>query len=670
MHVRTPSLPVGTEDERRASLRILLDGLIEKHELRAPTLWYYTPMMRAFSCHIEAACIVYDYMDELANFRFAPPELATWEAELFSAADVVFTGGASVFDHKRDKHEAIRLFPSSVEVSHFGRARTLRASSTHRAPHAPKPEPPTFGFHGVIDERMDHALLADIADACPEWTFEMIGPVVKIDPASLPVRANIAYSGACDYADLPAAIARWDVAIMPFAINDATRFISPTNTPEYLAAGLPVVSTLITDVIRRYGTLKALQVGATVNEFVSGCDRALVIDLKSNDVAVDTRPFDSWFMGGFEGSPLQFHDDRRIDPIAASGHDVHCEADYQLLSEHGIRTVRDALRWHRIERRPAEYGWGEFEDALHAADVAGTQVIWDLCHFGVPDHTDIMRDDFPQTFAAFAEAAARVHRRETVAAPWWCPINEISFWAHASGADGFMHPSRPGEAAHIKRQLVSAALLAGERLRAVDARARTIATDPLIHVTDAGGSRGRAEAQCADALEAFDMLLGRRAPELGGHSGSIDALGVNFYPHNQWRAENAEPVGFGMLGYRPLHLLLEGVWTRYGIPLLISETGAEGESGPAWLRHVCAEVEAAERRGVSVLGVCIYPVMDYPAWVDDRHCRTGLIQRTDEGRVVCPDMGARSVIYRKYSSRMPASPNRLQANKAATRSSG
>ena len=266
--VATPRLPDGMDAAcRNAVLRQLLDEVLAEQRLERPVLWYYTPMMLPLARHLDAAAVIYDCMDELSAFEFAPPELTTLERELMMSADVVFTGGFSLYEAKRARHDNIHPFPSSVDRAHFAQARDSgRATPTDR---------PRFGFFGVIDERMDLDLIAGLADARPEWAFEIVGPVVKISPASLPRRPNIAWPGQKAYAELPAALAGWDVALMPFAINDATRFISPTKTPEYLAAGRPVVSTPIRDVVRHYGDLTGVRIAATPDAFLAECEAAL-----------------------------------------------------------------------------------------------------------------------------------------------------------------------------------------------------------------------------------------------------------------------------------------------------------------------------------------------------------------------------------------------------------
>jgi UDP-galactopyranose mutase len=268
VRIVTPVLPAGLDDAAtQAALRALLDDFLSG-EAPVAVRWYYTPMMLAFSRGVQAAVTVYDCMDELSAFRFAPPTLLDLEAELLDRADLVFTGGYSLFEAKRDRHPDVRPFPSSVDVAHFARARSRTPGEKGSA---------RFGFYGVIDERMDLQLLAQLADARPDWTIEIVGPVVKIDPADLPRRANLHYPGARTYDELPATVAGWDVALMPFAINEATRFISPTKTPEYLAAGRPVVSTPVTDVVRHYGALDAVGIAERGDAFVAACDAALAL---------------------------------------------------------------------------------------------------------------------------------------------------------------------------------------------------------------------------------------------------------------------------------------------------------------------------------------------------------------------------------------------------------
>jgi UDP-galactopyranose mutase len=273
--VAVPHLPDGLgEDEVRETQRRLLDGMIADRSITDYVLWYYTPMALAFTDHLTPRAIVFDCMDELSAFANAPAALKAAEVSLLQRADVVFTGGQSLYEAKRHAHPNIHPFPSSVDAAHFAQARTPNDDPADQAS-IPRPR---LGFFGVIDERMDLELLAGVASERPDWHLVMLGPVVKIDPASLPTAPNIHYLGGKQYDELPRYIAGWDVALLPFARNDATRFISPTKTPEYMAAGRPVVSTSIRDVVRPYGEQGLVRIADTVDDFVDACAAALAED--------------------------------------------------------------------------------------------------------------------------------------------------------------------------------------------------------------------------------------------------------------------------------------------------------------------------------------------------------------------------------------------------------
>ena len=265
----TPLLPAGTDWE--AAQRDLLDRMLADFGVAAPLLWYYTPMALPFSDHVDPTLVVYDCMDELSAFRGAPPRMLELESRLLDRADVVFTGGSSLYEAKRHRHPNVYEVPSSVDARHFARARQpLAEPDDQRLLRRPR-----LGFFGVIDERMDLELVAGIADLRPDWEVVLLGPVVKVDPAALPRRDNLHYLGLKTYDVLPHYLAHWDVAIMPFARNEATRFISPTKTPEYLAAGLPVVSTAIADVVRPYGDADLVRIAVGPAQFVRAAESAM-----------------------------------------------------------------------------------------------------------------------------------------------------------------------------------------------------------------------------------------------------------------------------------------------------------------------------------------------------------------------------------------------------------
>lgn len=270
-----PHLPEDLDSGARdAALRQLMDELIATEQIADYVLWYYTPMALAFTDHLAPLAVIYDCMDELSAFKGAPPVMLAREADLMARASLVLTGGQSLYEAKRHRHGNIHPFPSSVDVAHFAQARQIATDPEDQAaiPH------PRLGFFGVIDERMDLELLAGVAAARPEWHLVMLGPIVKIERDSLPQFPNIHYLGSKAYRELPHYIAGWDVALLPFARNEATRFISPTKTPEYMAAGKPVVSTSIRDVVRPYGQQGLVRIADDVPTFVRACAAAMAED--------------------------------------------------------------------------------------------------------------------------------------------------------------------------------------------------------------------------------------------------------------------------------------------------------------------------------------------------------------------------------------------------------
>ena len=272
VRVVVPHLPQGMSSQAvNDALNALLHQMCAEWRITKPICWYYTPMALDFSRTIDAGAVVYDCMDELSAFKGAPPALLALEEELFDRADVVFTGGHSLQEAKRGRHPRVYPFPSSVDVAHFRKARTIDAEPADQKdiPH------PRMGFFGVIDERMDLELINAIAESHPEWHLVMLGPCVKIPESSLPRPGNIHYLGMKKYDELPAYLSGWDVALLPFAMNESTKFISPTKTPEYLAAGCPVVSTPVRDVVRPYGEQRMVEVAGTPGEFCEAIARAL-----------------------------------------------------------------------------------------------------------------------------------------------------------------------------------------------------------------------------------------------------------------------------------------------------------------------------------------------------------------------------------------------------------
>jgi hypothetical protein len=335
--------------------------------------------------------------------------------------------------------------------------------------------------------------------------------------------------------------------------------------------------------------------------------------------------FDSFFMAGFECSSQRRKDGLRLDLIRATAHDAHALQDYRACAGLGLKTLRDGLRWHLIETAPGVYDWSSWLPMLRASREAGVQVIWDLYHYGAPDHLDPCSPQFVDAYARFAAAAVRVCREETGQSPLICPINEISFFTWAVEVGYFPMPGVKKQG-WFKRQLVRCAVAGIEAMRAVDRDCRFFWAEPLIHVAPRDHSKPekrRAEGYRQSQFEAYDMLMGRRDPELGGRPDFVDVVGLNFYPHNQWYF-NGPTIPMGHHEYRPLADMLCEASERFGKPIFLAETGAEGSGRPAWLHYVCDEVREATSRGSDFQGICLYPITSYPGWDNQRHCDVGL----------------------------------------------
>jgi beta-glucosidase/6-phospho-beta-glucosidase/beta-galactosidase len=340
----------------------------------------------------------------------------------------------------------------------------------------------------------------------------------------------------------------------------------------------------------------------------------------------------SFFVGGFECSSHRRADGARLDLIASTGHDRCAEADFQLLAQHGMLSARDGMRWHLIEVAPGFYDWSSVTPMLRAAQAAGLQVIWDLCHYGYPDGLDIWSPAFPERFARFAKGAARLLKEESDEVPYYCPVNEMSYWAWAGGDMRHFNPMARGRGGELKRQLVRATIAAIDAVREVDPRARFICAEPSIHVYPASpkaDDQAAAEGYRLAQFEAHDMLIGAISPELGGSPDKLDIVGVNYYPQNQW-VLGGGTIPMGHHDYRPFRDMLAETHRRYGRPVFVSEAGAENTARPSWLHYVAGEVAAARRDGVRVEGICLYPILDYPGWENERCCEVGLFSQPDE----------------------------------------
>ncbi len=275
----TPHLLEGySPDEIIIQQKFLLKNLYADFSIIKYIHWYYTPMALNISNHLQPKMIIYDCMDELSNFKFAPAEIKQKEKDLFRIADLVFTGGHNLYQAKKALHHNIYPFPSSIDKEHFSQARTISTIPGDQE----KISRPIFGFYGVVDERFNVELLREVATRKPSWNFVIIGPVIKIDPAILPRLDNIHYLGPKKYEELPAYLSGWDVAMIPFLLNDSTKYISPTKTPEYLSAGVPVISSSIVDVVNPYAINQLVHIADDANAFIAASESELANADKAN----------------------------------------------------------------------------------------------------------------------------------------------------------------------------------------------------------------------------------------------------------------------------------------------------------------------------------------------------------------------------------------------------
>lgn len=365
----------------------------------------------------------------------------------------------------------------------------------------------------------------------------------------------------------------------------------------------------------------------------------------------DDSIFQSFWIGGFECSTHRLPKreemgrfaGQRLDLVASTRHDEFARQDYERLQQAGMRTARDGVRWHLVEKTPSRYDFSSLIPMLRAARETQTQVIWDLFHYGWPDDLNIWSAAFVDRFARFARATAQVILEETGAPIFVTPANEISFVAWGGGDAGFLNPFTKGRGPELKSQLVRAVIAATEAVREVDPSARIIHAEPIIHIAtdpDYPEEAPAAEGYRLSQFQAWDMIGGRLCPELGGRPEYLDILGCNYYSNNQWIHQDPDlpasrrrkdvllPPGHPL--HRPVREMLGEVYERYRRPVFIAETGIEGDARPSWVRYIGQEARAASAAGVPLEGVCLYPILDYPGWGDDRHCHTGLWGYADD----------------------------------------
>jgi beta-glucosidase/6-phospho-beta-glucosidase/beta-galactosidase len=344
--------------------------------------------------------------------------------------------------------------------------------------------------------------------------------------------------------------------------------------------------------------------------------------------------FESFFLGGFECSTHRLATGKRLDEIAFTQHDRFAREDYQRLIKQGLRTAREGLRWHLIEHKAGRYDWSSLLPMLRASQSLGIQVIWDIFHYGWPDEwLELFEPRFVDALAKFARKFAGLWKNETDDILFACPTNEISFFSWAAGESAVLNPFAIRRGDELKEQLVRANIAVCEALWDIDSRTRITQIDPMINVLpldpDNAEQVHAAESYRTSQFQAWDMLSGRLKPELGGAAKYLDIIGGNYYVHNQWI------LGQGFIDqenprYKPLRNIIKEIYDRYQRPFFIAETGIEDDLRPRWFRYVCGEAAAAAREGVQLEGICLYPIVNHPGWLDDRHCHNGLWDYADE----------------------------------------
>lgn len=368
-------------------------------------------------------------------------------------------------------------------------------------------------------------------------------------------------------------------------------------------------------------------------------------------------------MGGFESACHINSSGVRLDMLAATQHDRFVVEDYAALSSMRIGTARDTIRWHRVEAVPHRYDFSSVNPYIDAANRAGVEVIWDLLHYGWPDGLDIYAPEFADRFAGFCAAAARHLAEHVPGQRFYTPINELSFFAWAAGQVGWFHPFGINRGGELKRQLVRAWVAGVDAIRAVDPGARIVSVEPLIHTVPPLGHRdgGQAAAQNESQWEAWDMIAGRRDPELGGHERYLDIVGVNFYHDNQWEMPGGRKIHWHVKPrdrrWVPFSHLIRGAYDRYRRPLIIGETSHVGSGRAEWIRELTDEVVLAVAAGLPLEGICLYPILDRFEWNDPTHWHnSGLWDFAVE-----PDGTYHRVLNEEYAREFSRSRLRLAA---------
>jgi hypothetical protein len=341
--------------------------------------------------------------------------------------------------------------------------------------------------------------------------------------------------------------------------------------------------------------------------------------------------FGDVFLGGFECSCHKLEDGRRLDLTSGTRHREFADADYGRLRSIGMTACRDGVSWVHAAR-PGGYDFAQTLPMVRAAHRHAVQVVWDLMHFGWPDDIDVFSPSFPGRFAHYAAAFVAWLSGETDQVPFLAPINEMSYLAWAGGDVRCMNPYQVARGVELKAQLVRGTIEAIEAIRTVAPEARFLQPEPVINIVadlEKPKTWRRVESDNLLQYQAWAMLTGEQWPSLGGHPKYLDVIGVNFYPDNQFTPDGTT-IYHGDVRYKPFSKMLLEVHERFRRPIVVSETGSEGEQRAPWLRYVAGQVVAAMRRGCELHGLTLYPVVSHPGWLDERHCDNGLWDYADD----------------------------------------
>jgi beta-glucosidase/6-phospho-beta-glucosidase/beta-galactosidase len=351
----------------------------------------------------------------------------------------------------------------------------------------------------------------------------------------------------------------------------------------------------------------------------------------------DEKPqFKSFLWGGFECAAPIIETRKRIDILSLTKHDTCPQADYRLLKEIGIHTVREGFTWSSIDKGKGEYDFGRFKKILEAGKEENIQQVWDLNHFDYPEYLDLFSDEFPKVFARYAEACIRVIKKYQQGQIYIVPFNEISFFTYMGATIGLWAPHQVTRGFQLKRQCVKASIAAMEAIWKIDKDVRFIQVDPLFYrVPKAPATevmRTLAETFKHIKFQTFDMLAGKLEPELGGQPKYLDILGANYYQYNQEWVTGDDPLDSSCRELMPfnsksrvlLATLLKEMYDRYKRPIVITETGSVGEDRERWWKRLFSEVDDSIEKSLPVLGVCAYPVIDRPDWQDFHLTNSGL----------------------------------------------